>query len=144
MLTVRAIAGRVTRPLRTLVRAIPPIERRVAFVLIVASLMATIACSTSNIASMTLSEFTFKPKGINAVAGAPLTLTLINGGKIDHNWVLDQAASDVPVAVALAPGERKTVTFVPVAAGKFAYSCTVPGHAPAGMNGTLGVAQAGA
>ena len=92
-----------------------------------------------NAATITLNEFTFKPKGVTLKAGQPATLTLVNGGQIEHNLKLDPAMSDTPFPEVLKPGERATVTFTPKASGTFQYACSVPGHAPAGMTGTVTV-----
>ena len=92
-----------------------------------------------NVANVTLSEFTIKQKGVTLKAGQPATFTLVNGGKIDHNLKLDAAVSDTPLPEVLKPGERATVSFTPKATGTFRYACTIPGHAPAGMTGTVTV-----
>ena len=94
-----------------------------------------------NTATVTLTEFTIKPKGVTLKAGQPATLTLVNSGKIDHNLKLDPAVSDTPLPEVLKPGERATVNFTPKATGTFLYACTIPGHAPAGMTGTVTVGE---
>jgi uncharacterized cupredoxin-like copper-binding protein len=99
-----------------------------------------LACGQSNAATVTLSEFHIKPKGVQFRVGQPVTLTLVNGGKIDHNLTLDPAVTDTRLPEVLRPGERATVTFTPKASGTFEYVCTIPGHAPAGMTGTITVA----
>ena len=38
------------------------------------------ACSGGNAATITLSEFAIKPRGVQLRAGQPATLTLVNGG----------------------------------------------------------------
>jgi azurin len=106
---------------------------------------------------------------IDATAGQKITVTLTNVGKLPkvamaHNFVLLKAGTDVS-AFALAamthqetgylppdmadkviaaskllgPGESDTVTFIAPAAGTYDYICTFPGHALAGMRGTLNV-----
>jgi uncharacterized cupredoxin-like copper-binding protein len=100
-------------------------------------LVAAVGCAKQESATLRLSEFRFDPERLNATAGKPVTLMLINSGKIEHNWMLDHTASSVPIHVVVAPGESTTVTFTPEASGSFRYSCTIPGHAPAGMAGTL-------
>jgi azurin len=106
---------------------------------------------------------------IEATAGQKVTVTLINAGTIPkaamaHNFVLLKAGSDVTVFATaalthqdtdymppelagevivatklLGPGESDTVTFTAPAAGVYDYLCTFPGHAMAGMRGTLTV-----
>lgn len=97
------------------------------------------ACGQSNSATITLTEFQIKPKGVALKADRPTTLTIVNNGKVEHNLEVDPAATDSPKLAVLQPGERTTVTFTPKSAGTFTYQCTIPGHAPAGMTGALTV-----
>jgi azurin len=106
---------------------------------------------------------------IDATPGEKITVTLTNTGTLPkvamaHNFVLLKAGTDVTafasaamihadngyiapeladkVIVAskmLGPGETDTVTFTAPAAGTYDYICTFPGHAQAGMRGTLNV-----
>ncbi|MBI4213243.1 MAG: cupredoxin domain-containing protein [Chloroflexi bacterium] len=105
----------------------------VLFVLV----MAIAGCGQRNSATVKLSEFEIKPSGVSAVAGKPFTLTLINDGRVRHNLRLESTVTDIPLPVALAPGEKATVTFIPKTAGTFTYWCGIPGHERAGMVGTL-------
>ena len=59
--------------------------------------------------------------------------TVVNRGKIAHDFSINGTTTPL-----LAPGKRAELT-VTLAAGKFFYLCTVPGHANAGMKGTLTV-----
>ena len=70
-------------------------SRRALAALAVAVLaLLGVACGGQpNAATITLTEFTIKPKGVTLKAGQPATLTLVNGGKIDHNLKLDPAVS---------------------------------------------------
>jgi len=106
---------------------------------------------------------------IDATAGQKVTVTLTDTGTLPkvamaHDFVLLKAGTDVTafasagmmhpetgyispdmadkVIVAskmLGPGESDTVTFTAPAAGVYDYICTFPGHALAGMRGTLRV-----
>ncbi len=116
-------------------------QRKTFLILVTALLTLTgIACGgKTGAATVTLNEFNIKPKGVQAIAGVPMTLTLINSGKIEHNLELDARLSDQTTLAVLKPGESKTVTFTPKVAGSFQFVCTIPGHAPAGMVGTLTV-----
>ena len=112
-----------------------------AAILLAGLALLGVACGGSgNAATVTLSEFTIKPKGVQLRAGQPATLTLVNGGKVEHNLKLDPAVTDTPLPEVLKPGERATITFTPKGSGTFQYACTIPGHAPAGMTGTMTVA----
>lgn len=114
-------------------------KRSYSVPVLLGGLLLLAACGQSSGATITLTEFTIKPKAVALKAGQPATLTLVNGGKIDHNLKLDPAVSDTPLPEVLKPGERTTVTFTPKASGTFQYACTIPGHAPAGMTGTVSV-----
>jgi azurin len=106
---------------------------------------------------------------IGAAPGQKVTVTLTNTGTLPkvamaHNFVLLKAGTDVSafamaglahqdtgyippemaaqVIVAsklLGPGESDTVTFTAPPPGVYDYICTFPGHALAGMRGTLTV-----
>jgi plastocyanin len=59
--------------------------------------------------------------------------TVVNNGKVAHNfWI---AGKSTPL---VSPGKNAKLT-VTLAAGRLLYVCTVPGHAAAGMKGTLTV-----
>jgi uncharacterized cupredoxin-like copper-binding protein len=73
-------------------------------------------------------KFTVVPK---TVAKGLTTFKVTNKGKLSHDFKIAGKRT-----VLLKPG--KTVTLkVTLKAGKFTYLCTVPGHAAAGMKGTL-------
>lgn len=106
---------------------------------------------------------------IDAVAGQKITVTITNIGTLPkaamaHNFVLLKASTDVSAFAAaamthadtgymppdmadkvivaskmLGPGETDTVSFIAPASGTYDYICTFPGHALAGMRGTLNV-----
>ena len=114
-------------------------------------------------------QMRFDVTTLSASPGEKLTVTLINSGTLPkvamaHNWVLLKAGTDVsayvtaalthqetgylppemaPAVIAstklLGPGESDTVTFTAPAAGVYDYVCSFPGHALAGMRGTLTV-----
>ena len=106
---------------------------------------------------------------IDATPGQKITITLMDIGAVPkvamaHNFVLLKAGTDVTAFVTAAmthqtegymppekareviaasklvgPGESDTVSFIAPAAGTYDYICTFPGHALAGMRGTLNV-----
>jgi nitrite reductase (NO-forming) len=95
-----------------------------------------------------LDTFTFDPDTASADAENLVKVTLNNEGALEHTWTL--VSTDVDLATvrdvdALAgvttgsvpPGESKTISFTAPAAGTYQYVCTIPGHAPAGMVGTM-------
>jgi plastocyanin len=96
-------------------------------------------------------DFRYDPAAVTVPAGAEVTLTFENVGTLEHNWVLvsnDIAPEEATEADAInnadagviAGGESITFTFTaPEEPGTYQYVCTVPGHAAAGMVGTLTV-----
>jgi nitrite reductase (NO-forming) len=78
----------------------------------------------------------FAPPSLVVRAGQPVELTLRNGGGIPHDFTLAGGASS-PVKIEAQDGQTARGTFTIDTPGTYAYVCTVPGHAAAGMRGTL-------
>ena len=76
------------------------------------------------------SEFRFTLSRVRVPHGRVL-FTVVNRGKIAHDFSIDGRTTPI-----IQPGKRTALT-VTLAAGKFLYLCTVPGHADAGMKGKL-------
>ena len=79
---------------------------------------------------------------LSTLAGDAVTLTVAPGttfemvseGAAEHDFTVDALAVHVPVA----PGATTEVTIPADAApGEYEFYCSVPGHKPAGMVGTL-------
>jgi uncharacterized cupredoxin-like copper-binding protein len=81
---------------------------------------------------VTATEFKFA-LSTKSVTHGSVTFTVVNKGKLAHDFKI--GGKKTPM---LAPGKSGKVT-VTLKAGKFPYLCTVPGHAAAGMKGTLAV-----
>lgn len=78
----------------------------------------------------------FDPKELTIAANTDVQVTLNNGGALAHDW----AVRDQNIGTSLLnPGASETIT-VNLPAGSYQFYCTVPGHAEAGMVGTLTVA----
>ena len=79
-------------------------------------------------------EFFFKLSTKSAAKPGKVTFVLKNVGHVQHDFMID--GKKTPLT---RPGRtaRLVVTFKKK--GKFAYKCTVPGHAEAGMKGTFTV-----
>jgi plastocyanin len=77
----------------------------------------------------------FVPTTLTAPAGK-VTLVLTDDSAIQHSIAI-KAAGDVPGQI-VNQGEMSTTTAT-LAPGTYQYYCTVPGHAAAGMVGTLTV-----
>jgi uncharacterized cupredoxin-like copper-binding protein len=83
------------------------------------------------------SEFKFVFSKRTVPAGSTVIFTVVNKGKISHNFKI--AGKTTPN---LLPGKSATLTVKFTKKGHYAYSCTIPGHAAAGMKGTFSVGVA--
>jgi azurin len=110
-------------------------------------------------------ELAFSPSDLSAAANVQIRLTFDNVSTyFDHNWVLvdsDAVVDAVPKDAAqagedqgflpqdlthviaytpvVASGESATVTFAAPPPGTYPFFCAFPGHALAGMRGTLAI-----
>lgn len=78
----------------------------------------------------------FEPSSITVKAGQPVTLTFSNTGQMAHDWSLDKGAAQ-PVKISAAGGQTASTTFTIDRPGAYTFICSVPGHAAAGMTGTI-------
>jgi plastocyanin len=78
------------------------------------------------------SEFAFEPESVTIAADADVEITLDNVGAVEHDWTIEE----LDVHIHADAGETVTGT-VNVPAGTYEVICRVPGHAEAGMVGTL-------
>jgi len=81
---------------------------------------------------VTATEFKFVLSPATAKAGS-VTFTIANKGHLPHDFAIAGKKSAM-----IAPGKTGKLT-VTLEAGTYPYKCTVPGHAAAGMKGTLTV-----
>ena len=99
-----------------------------------------------------LDTLQFTPDKTAIPAEATVELTFKNVGKLEHNFIL--AANEVdPFALSeadalagintgvLAGDESTSLTFTAPPLGTYTFVCVVPGHAAAGMVGTLTVTE---
>lgn len=97
-----------------------------------------------------LDTFQFNPSSASVAAGDEVEVTLNNVGALEHSWTLVGSDADVNTVTdadainsattgTVAAGQSDTVTFTAPDAGTYQFVCTVPGHAAAGMVGTLTV-----
>ena len=82
------------------------------------------------------SAMTFAPSSLVVGAGQPVELSLRNGGGIPHDFTLAEGASH-PVKIEAQGGLTARGTFTIDTPGTYAFVCSVPGHAAAGMRGTI-------
>ena len=90
------------------------------------------AATTTNV-TVTMTEFKFKLSKASAPKGA-VAFKVTNKGKVPHDFKISGKKTKL-----LVPGKSQTLTVTFTKAGKQAYLCTVPGHAPSGMKGTFTV-----
>ena len=98
-----------------------------------------------------LDEFRYDPESAAVPAGAEVSVNFANEGALEHDWMLVAEGTDVNTLTAenalmpeahsgvLPAGQSNTFSFTAPAAGTYQIVCTVAGHAPAGMVGTLTV-----
>lgn len=85
---------------------------------------------TATRVSVTATEFRFILSK-QSIPPGKVVFTISNMGSVTHDFSIDGNTSAL-----VAPGKTTTLT-VRLGTGKFLYLCTVPGHADAGMTGTL-------
>ena len=81
---------------------------------------------------VTASEFKFVLSTKTVPAGS-VTFTVVNKGKLAHDFKIGGKVTPL-----ISPGKTAKLV-VTLKKGSFPYLCTVPGHAAAGMKGTLKV-----
>jgi uncharacterized cupredoxin-like copper-binding protein len=82
------------------------------------------------------SAMQFAPSSLVVRVGQPVELTLRNGGGIPHDFTLTEGTSR-PVKIEAQSGQTARGTFTIDTPGTYAFVCSVPGHAAAGMRGTI-------
>jgi len=84
--------------------------------------------------SVAATEFAFDPVTLSAPADEEVTVEVVNGGTIEHDFTIDEAG----LKIATPATETATGTFN-LPAGTYTFYCSVPGHQDSGMEGTLTV-----
>jgi uncharacterized cupredoxin-like copper-binding protein len=82
-----------------------------------------------------MSDFRFEPDRLEVRAGQPLRMTLRNTGATAHDLGID--GLDQMLSPLVPPGRSVVFEIIPGATGSFEFVCHEPGHAAAGMKGTL-------
>jgi nitrite reductase (NO-forming) len=78
----------------------------------------------------------FDPSSITVRAGQPVQLTLRNEGQMVHDFTLADGVAQ-PVKVTAMAGQTASGTFTIDTPGTYSFDCSMPGHAGAGMRGTI-------
>jgi len=104
--------------------------KKIALLSIVAAVAAApaAASTTATKITVTATEFHFKLSAASAKHGT-ITFVLVNKGHLGHDFKIAGKKTAV-----VGPGKTAKLT-VTLKAGKYPYSCTIPGHAAAGMKG---------
>ena len=85
--------------------------------------------------TVSLSDYSFEPKGLTIPLGAQVKLTITNAGDRKHDFAITGAyglETDI-----LEPGASQVLTFTADKAGQFQIVCSLRGHRERGMVGTL-------
>lgn len=80
-------------------------------------------------------DFGFAPASITLKVGEPVNLVFENEGQMLHDFTVPALG----VHVQAGPGQSATAGLRVGEPGTYEYLCSVPGHAEAGMRGTLTV-----
>jgi len=136
--------------------------QEIFFILVCAILLTGCAgASQQPVTEITVeaTDFTYDPVSITVPAGRPVTLTLKNTGKVEHDFVIDNInvanveASDSGPAehhqmdqpeydlhFFAKAGETAVLQFTALEPGEYEIFCSIEGHKEAGMIGELIVA----
>ena len=88
-----------------------------------------------------LSEFAISPAQVSVPAGTPIDFSVMNMGAAAHTFAVRTPDGQLATPEIQA-GETVTLSVPALAAGSYAITCTVAGHADLGMQGTLAVGGA--
>ena len=80
-------------------------------------------------------DLAFEPNEFAIAANTDVTVTITNDGVLEHDFAVDELGVQSDLVQS---GGSATVT-INAAPGTYEFHCTVPGHAQAGMTGTLTV-----
>jgi len=81
-------------------------------------------------------EIAFDKKALHSRPGK-VTIELTNPATLEHDVAIEQDSKEIAVSETI--GKGKTSVSADLAPGDYTFLCTVPGHAEAGMEGTLTV-----
>lgn len=113
------------------------------------------ACGTAepiNEMSVKMGDFYFEPAVLTVPVDQPVTVTLVNEGAAEHDFVVEKidvssisssgdvgghhttgAHTDYNLHVSVEPGGTSVLTFTANQPGTYQIFCSVPGHKEAGM-----------
>lgn len=82
---------------------------------------------------MTADDLFFQPASVEITAGEPVTIIVTNEGRVFHDLTIPQR----DITIAVDPGQTVRAGLQIDEPGEYDFLCTVPGHADAGMRGTV-------
>jgi uncharacterized cupredoxin-like copper-binding protein len=103
-----------------------------ATLVVAAPIAARPSAAAATTVTVTMKEFKFTLSK-KTVPHGTVTFKLVNKGKLKHDFKISGKKSKL-----ISPGKSGKL-IVTLKKGKLAYTCTVPGHAAAGMKGKLTV-----
>jgi uncharacterized cupredoxin-like copper-binding protein len=114
-----------------------------AVALVAVALLVLPACGGNSVAQpagsikVTMTEYKFDPGDLNAPAGK-VVFYLVNAGSQSHDLVIAKAdGTIINRSDLVSAGDQFVFTVDPLVAGSYKIYCNQPGHADAGMKGTL-------
>lgn len=78
-------------------------------------------------------DLRFDPTTLTITAGVPVNVTLVNDGRVFHDLTIQA----LDFMLDADPGEQVSGSLTLGEPGTYTFECSVPGHAEAGMRGTL-------
>jgi plastocyanin len=110
---------------------------------LLAALLAAAGCGGTPTAreptgsfAITLDDYLIRPQKVRVPKGEPLTVTVLNRGRLGHTFRIRSANHVVMKLTTIPPGERRSRTFR-LAAGRYTMFCALSNHEELGMSGTL-------
>ena len=98
---------------------------------------AATASADAHVVDIELSEFALAPADVTVPAGVPVTFDVTNSGVAEHDYTIE----GVDGTATIQAGGSATLELPPLEAGTHRILCSIPGHEPAGMVGTLTVSE---
>jgi Cu+-exporting ATPase len=90
--------------------------------------------ATAQTVDVVARDLAFAPADVTITAGRTTVVSFRNDGSTFHDWEVEGVAN---VDAGARPGQTQRIRFVIDEPGTYPIRCTVPGHAAAGMAGTL-------
>jgi uncharacterized cupredoxin-like copper-binding protein len=95
--------------------------------------------TTSTSITVTLDDYLIRPQQIRVPKGRPLTITVVNHGRLGHTFRLRTSPTHIVLAITtIPPGRSKTAT-IRLKAREYTMFCALSNHEELGMSGKLTV-----